>query len=76
MKGLTDVVPAAQPEQASPPDEVLPAAQLLQLVKGLDELLPAAQLVQEVPSMYWPALQLTVVQLLSPLDEVWPDGQL
>ena len=61
VKGLAEVLPAAQLVQAPPLVEVLPASQLVQapplidtwlseqstqVVKGLAEVLPAAQLVQ------------------------------
>jgi hypothetical protein len=50
---------------ARPPVELLPAAQLAQLLP--DKIWPAGQL------QTWPAAQ---VQLLSPLDETLPVAQL
>ena len=70
-----EVWPAAQLVQAPPLDEILPAAQSAQAVKGLLELLPAAQSAQ-APPLYevLPASQST--QAVNASLEVFPAAQL
>ena len=73
VKGLAEVLPAAQLVQAPPLVEVLPAAQLVQ-APPLVEVLPAAQSVQALPLVeVLPAAQL--VQAVKGLAEVLPATQ-